>query len=65
MSRAPRRKIVTSINIEPDDYAKLKAAQDRRRVPMAFIVREIIHREVEHWPEPISESEPERAAVAV
>jgi hypothetical protein len=49
MPRSGRRKIITSINVEPDDYATLKAAANRRRVPLAYVVREILHREVERW----------------
>lgn len=50
MQRPGRRKVITSINVESDDYEKLRQAADRRRVPLAYIVREILHREVEHWP---------------
>jgi predicted DNA-binding ribbon-helix-helix protein len=49
MPRSGRRKVITSINVEPDDYAMLKAVANRRRVPLAYVVREILHREVERW----------------
>lgn len=60
MSRAPRRKVLTSINVESDDYAILQAVARQRRVPLAHVVREILHREVERWSAP---QIPEREAV--
>lgn len=49
MLRTGRRKIITSINVEPDDYAQLKAMAAARRAPLAYVVREVLHREVERW----------------
>lgn len=52
MLRPGRRKVITSINVEPDDYAMLQAVARQRRVPLAYVVREILHREVERWTAP-------------